>query len=139
MGSFSFGSKDISEWRSTGVYIYSSRSNMNALANSKTDLPNLKDDGRMHVYLSGNHKVIIPNNKNAINIYCIYKLDPMASSRDTTFTIENALFGAMQITKDADTSKYEYKGYGTCLDERSEFGHTVTEGDFAILQTLETF
>ena len=55
MGSFGFGSKDISEWKSTGIYNYSSRSNMNALANSKNDLPNSKNDGSMHVYLSGNH------------------------------------------------------------------------------------
>ena len=103
MGSFGFGSKDISEWKSTGIYNYSSRSNMNALANSKNDLPNLKNDGRMHVSLSGNHfqqnKVIIPNNNNAINIYCVYKLNPIASRRDTSFTIQNALFGAMQILK----------------------------------------
>ena len=82
---------------------------MNALANPKNDLPNLKNDGRMHVYLSDNHfqqnKVIIPNNKNN-NIYCVYKLDPIASGRDTSFTIQNALFGAMQITKNAtDNSK----------------------------------
>ena len=135
MGSFSFSSKDISAWKSAGIYNYSSRSNMNALANSKNDLPNLKNDGRMHVYLSGNHfqqnNVIIPNNNNAINIYCVYKFDSIASSRDTTFTIQNALFGAMQITKNADTSKYDYKGYGICFDERSEFGHTITEGGFA--------
>ena len=37
----------------------------------------------------------------------------------------------MQITKNADTSKYDYKGYGICFDERSEFGHTITEGGFA--------
>ena len=42
MGSFGFGSKDISELKSTGFCNYSSRSNMNALANSKNDLPNLK-------------------------------------------------------------------------------------------------
>ena len=136
MGSFRFGSKDISEWKSTGIYNYSSRSNVNALANSKNDLPNLKNDGRMHVYLSGNHfqqnKVIIPNNNNAINIYCVYKLDPIASGRDTAFTVQNALFGAMQITKNAtDNSKNNYKGYGICFDERSEFGHTITEGGFA--------
>ena len=135
MESFSFGSKDISAWKSTGIYNYSSRSNMNALANSKNDLPNVKNDGRMHVYLSVNHfqqnKVIIPNNNNAINIYGVYKLDPIASSRDTSFTIQNALFGAMQITKNAnDNSKNNYKGYGICFDERSEFGHTVTEGGF---------
>ena len=107
MGSFGFGltSKDISEWKSTDIYNYSSDSNMNAFANAKSNLPNLKNDGRIHVYLSGNHfqqnKVIIPNNNNVINIYCVYKLDPIASSRDTSFTIQNALFGAMQITKNA--------------------------------------
>ena len=41
---------------------------------------------------------------NAINIYCVYELDSIASSRDTSFTIQNALFGAMQITKNATDS-----------------------------------
>ena len=137
MGSSGFGltSKDISEWKSTGIYNYSSDSNMNAFANAKSNLPNLKNNGRMHVHLSGNHfqqnKVIIPNNNDAINIYCIYKLDPIASSRDTSFTIKNALFGAMQITKNAtDNTKNNYKGYGICFDERSQFGHTIAEGGF---------
>ena len=35
----------------------------------------------------------------------------------------------MQITKNAtDNSKNNYKGYGICFDEGSEFGHTITEG-----------
>ena len=106
---------------------------MNAVANAKSNLPNLKNDGRMHVHLSGNHfpqnKVNIPNNGNVINIYCVYKLDPIASSRDTSFTIQDALFGAMQITKNAtDNSKNNYKGYGICFDEGSQFGHTISEG-----------
>ena len=106
MGSFEFGltSRDISEWKSTGIYNYSSNSNMNAVANAKSNLPNLKNDGRIHVHLSGNHfqqnVVGIPNNGNVVNIYCVYKLDPIASSRDTSFTIQNALFGAMRIIKD---------------------------------------
>ena len=91
----------------------------------------------MCVYLQGSHfqqnSVLTTNNdhvidNNAVNIYIVYKLDPIASSRDTTFTIQNALFGAMQINKNADTSKYNYKGYGICFDERSQFGHTITEG-----------
>ena len=79
IGSFGFGltPKDISEWKSTGIYNYSSDSNMNAVANAKTTLPNLKNDGRMHVHLSGNHfqrnVVGITNNGNVINIYCVYK------------------------------------------------------------------
>ena len=77
---------------------------------------------------SNNDHVI---NNNVINIYIVCKLDPIASSRDTTFTIKNALFGAMQITKNTDASKCDYKRYGICFDERSEFGHTITEGGFA--------
>ena len=37
----------------------------------------------------------------------------------------------MQITKNADTSKYDYKGYGICFDEGNQFGHTITGGGFA--------
>ena len=64
----------------------------------------------MYVYLKGSHfqqnNVLTSNsdhviNTNVINIYCVYKLDPIASSRDTSFTMQNALFGAMQITKNA--------------------------------------
>ena len=87
----------------------------------------------MNVHLSGNHfqqnKVNISNNGNVFNIYCVCKFDSIASIRDTSFTIQNALFGAMQITKNAtDSSKNNYKGYDICFDERSQFGHTVTEG-----------
>ena len=82
MGSFGFGltSRDITEWKSTGIYNYSSDSNMNAFANAKSNLPNLKNDG--YVHLSGNHfqqhKVNSPNNGNVINIYCVCKLDSIA-------------------------------------------------------------
>ena len=109
---------------------------MNAVVNAKSNLPNLKNNGRMHVHLSGNHfqqnLAGIPNNGNVINIYCVYKLNPIASSRDTSFTIQDALFGAMQITKNAtDNSKNNYKGYGICFDERSQFSHTTTEDGIA--------
>ena len=100
-------------------------SNINAVGNSKSVLPELKNDGRMHVSLSGNHfqqnKVIIPNNNTVVNIYCVYKIDSIASTRDDTFTVQNALFGAVEITKNADTSKYNYKGYGICFDEGGTF------------------
>ena len=33
----------------------------------------------------------------------------------------------MQLTKNADTSKYHYKGYGICFDESEQFTHTITE------------
>ena len=61
-------------------------------------------------------------NNDIINIYCVYKLDPISSSKDNTFTVQNALFRSVQITKNADTSKYKYKGYGICFDEGGTFG-----------------
>ena len=132
MGSFQFTNGKIYTWKSTGIFNYSDNSNMNAVRDASGNLPFLVNDGRMHVYLNGNHfkqnRVIIPNNDNVINIYFVYEIRLIASNRDTTFTIQNALFGAMQITKNAtNNSKNNYKGYGICFDERSQFGHTITE------------
>ena len=125
MGSVQFTAGKISTWKSTGIFNYLGNSNINSFKNSGNDLPALKNDGRMYASLSGNHfqqnKVIIPNNNNVINIYCVYQLDPIASTRDKTFTIQNALFGAMEITRNTDTSKYKYKGYGICFDSGEAF------------------
>ena len=134
MDSFNFTSKKISKWKSTGIFIFSDDSSMKGIEDTKTKLPELKNDGRMHVYVQGNHfqqnNVIIPNNNNVINIYVVYKLDPISSTRNTYYTIQNALFGAMKITKNTDSSKNTYTGYGLCFDEGGEFGHTVRQGNF---------
>ena len=50
--------------------------------------------------------------------------------RNNEFTIQNALFGAIEITKNANTSKYKYKGYGICFDESEEFTYVRKEGNF---------
>ena len=114
---------------------------MKGIENTKNEMPILKHDETSYVYLQGNNfqqnNVLTSSNDhvvntNVVNIYIVYKLDPLASTRDKSFTIQNALFGAMQITKNAtDNDKNNYKGYGICFDERSEFGHTITEGGFA--------
>ena len=96
MGSFRYTTNRISAWKSAGIFNDFDNSSMNAVVDTSGNLPDLKNDGRMHIYLSVNYfkqdRTHIPNNNNAINIYCVYKLDPIASSRDTTFTIQNALF-----------------------------------------------
>ena len=140
VNSFIFNNEKISKWESTGVFNCSDYYSMNGIKDTKNETPILKNDERMYVYLKSSHfqqnNILTSNNDhvintNVINIYCVYKLDPIASSRDKSFTIQNALFGAMQITKNAtDNSKNNYKGYGICFDERSEFGHTITEGGF---------
>ena len=112
---------EISEWKLTGIFIYSNDSSMRGIEDTKTKLPESKNDGRMYVYLQGNHfqqnDIITPNNKNVINIYVVYKLDRISSTRNTDYTIQNALFGAMKITKNIDYSKNNYTGYGLCFDE----------------------
>ena len=141
VGSFILNNKNISKWESTGVFNSSDYYSMNGIENTKKKMPILKNDERLYVYLQGNHfqqnNALTSNNdnvinKNVVNIYIVYKLDPLASTRDKSFTIQNALFGAMQITKNAtDNDKNNYKGYGICFDERSEFGHTITQDGHA--------
>ena len=98
---------------------------MTSVKNTSGDLPELKVYDDLYVYLSGNHfqqnKADMSNNIMINIMYCVYKLDPISSSRDDTFTVQNVLFGAMQITKNADTSKYKYEGYGICFDEGGSF------------------
>ena len=48
-------------------------------------------------------------------------LDTFASTRNTDFTIQNALVGAVNVTKNADISKNKYEGYGLCFDEGDTF------------------
>ena len=112
----------ISTWKSTGSF----SNKMIAVKNARGNLPKLEIFNDYRVHLSGNHfqqnKADVINNL-AVNIYCVYKLDPISSSRDDTFTVQNALFGSMKITKNTDTSKYKYKGYGICFDEGSSFSN----------------
>ena len=152
LGSFDFNVNKISKWKSTGIFNhfsnskYFTSSGMNAVGDASGHLPDLKNDGRMYVYLSGNHFhqniVIIPNNNNnnnnnnnVINIYCVYQIGSISSSRDDTFTIQNALFGAMQISKNDDTSKYKHKGYGICFDE----GGTFSKGNISNCKNVLIF
>ena len=98
---------------------------MRGIEDPKTKLTELKNDGRMHFSLFGNYfeqnKVIIPNNNNVINIYCVYELRQVNIPLIIEFAILNALFGAMEITKNANTSKYKFKRYGICFDKGGSF------------------
>ena len=126
----------INAWKSTGIFSSgSSSNNMIAVKNASGDLPKLRVADDYYVNLSGNHfqqnKTNVFNIYNNIvtNIYCVYKLDSISSSRDSTFTVQNALFRSIQITKNADTTKYKYEGYGICFDEGDTFNiGNITNG-----------
>ena len=136
VNSFAFNGKKITNWRSTGIFNYSDYYTMNGIEGTKTNLPILTNNKETYFLLQGNYfqqndNIIIPNNnKNVINIYVVYKLDPISSTRNTDYAIQNSLFGAMKITKNANYSKNNYTGYGLCFDEGGEFGQTVKQGNF---------
>ena len=102
--------------------------------NIKLLSPNIKNDSKgLHVFFNGGnylHQDIIAIPNNVINIYCVYELDPIDFSRSNEFTNQNAFFGAIEITKNANASKYKYKGYGICFDGSEEFTQVQKEGNF---------
>ena len=129
--SLSYG---ISKWKSKNIYDPSIKNVLFPVQNIKLLSLNIKNDSKgLHVFFNGGdylHQDIIAIPNNVINIYCVFELDPIDFSRNNEFTIQNALFGAIEITKNANTSKYKYKGYGICFNESEEFTHVRKEGNF---------
>ena len=124
--SFKYTSGKINLWKSTGLNNYSRDSDMDAVSVATTSLPPLIDNGRMSVRLEGAYfkqmRLLRPNNDNIVNIYIVYLIDRISNSRNTDYTVQNALFGGVKITKNAtDTSKHKYEGYGICFDEGGMF------------------
>ena len=134
LNSFKILSYGISRWKSKNIYDPSIKNVLYPVRNIKLLSPNIKNDSKgQHVFFNGGsylHQDIIAIPNNVINIYCVYELDPIDFSRNDEFTIQLALFGAIEITKNANTSKYKYKGYGICFDESEEFTHVRKEGNF---------
>ena len=55
-----------------------------------------------------------------VNIYIVYNLQKRINN-NPDFNLENCLFGAVKITKNVDTSLYNYSGYGIGFDSGSSF------------------
>ena len=52
--SFFFNNKKILKWKSTGIFNYSDYYSMKSIENTKKEMPILKNDERLYVYLQGN-------------------------------------------------------------------------------------
>ena len=50
-----------------------------------------------------------------------YELDTWSRDLNTDFTSKDWLFGAVNLTKNANPDKYFYSGYGTGFDSCSHF------------------
>ena len=69
-----------------------------------------------------NGDCLIKNNisvpKKVINLHISYTVGPQLR---TYFTLGNFLFESVKLSKNANSDKYNYNGYGTGFDSRSEF------------------
>ena len=137
--SFKYTAGKINLWKSTGIHNYTRNSDMDAVSVTSADLPSLVDNGRMSVNFDGCYfrqtKLVRPNNNNVINIYCVDSLERITNLRNTDYTVKNALFGGVEITKNSsDTSNHVYKGYDLCFDDGGTFSMgNITNGRNVII------
>ena len=122
-GSFNRTGGNINYWESTGIH-NKTNINLNSVANSSSALPGVVNkNNRLNVSFNGN---LLKQNKiayyhhNLINFHIVYKLQKR-SNDNPDFALENSLFGNLEITKNVDTSKYNYSGYGISFDSNRAF------------------
>ena len=59
-----------------------------------------------------------------MNIYIVYKIIRIANingNRNSNLAVQNALFGAVDLTRNADVNKYKYSRYAIAFDRTSRF------------------
>ena len=112
-------------WISTEIHNDSKSSDLFSVKNGKSGSPALRNqNNRLSVSFKGNY---MKENKldythlGVVNIYIVYRLDKINSDRNTEFTIQNLLFGAMKITKYSNESHNKYNGCGICFDSSAAF------------------
>ena len=82
------------------------------------------DNARIKVKLNGNllnQNKVTYNHGPIVNIYVVYRLIP--ATKDSSVPLQNCLFGAVKLAKNADIDKYKYSGYGIGFDSRESFSH----------------
>ena len=60
------------------------------------------------------------NHGKTVNFYIVYDLKSTLNY-NADFTLENCLFGAVKLTKNADVDKYKYFEYGIRFDGKRFF------------------
>ena len=61
--------------------------------------------------------------RNIINIYIVYEINKNDNT-SSDLALENCLFGAVSLTKNADIDNYKYSGYGIGFDGHGFFSHS---------------
>ena len=111
--------KKISSWKSKGLSdeVLKRSINNNSIARKLEYV-----DKNMFVKFNGSCLIKqdkFTSNRKIFNIYIVYDLDSDLDNFDPT--LENCLFGAVKLTKNIDTNKYKYSGYGIGFDSKGTF------------------
>ena len=59
--------------------------------------------------------------KQVVNLYTVYEINLWPFTFGQNFTLGNTLFRAAEFTKNADSDKYKYSGYGIGFDASESF------------------
>ena len=103
VNSMKFDISGILEWKPKYIYDSLNKNVLNSVRNTKTVSPNIKKyiNGQLYVSFNGNYfkqdPITIPNN--VINIYVVYKLDPISSTRNTDYTMKMLYLGLRKLLK----------------------------------------
>ena len=65
------------------------------------------------------------NHGKVVNIYIVYEISKSIDISNYP-TLENCLFRAVSLTKNADIDKYKYSGYGIGFDRHKSFSFPGT-------------
>ena len=65
------------------------------------------------------------NHEKLVNIYIVYDISKIINISDYP-TLKNCLFGAVSLTKNSDTNRYKYSGYGIGFDRHGRFSFPGT-------------
>ena len=113
--------KSISSWKSEGL----SDETIKPPATSDITLTPLIDycGNKVNVKFNGTilrQREMSYTHGTTVNIYIVYWLGTSSSHTDDP-ALQNCLFGAVTLTKNADIDKYGYSGYGIGFDKKSSF------------------
>ena len=113
----------VSSWKSKGSSAETIKP-ATASDNSLTPTINYYYTSKVRIKFTGscflNNLVISYTHRKIVNIYIVYELGASTSNNNDP-TLKNCLFGAVTLTKNTDSDKYGYSGYGTGFDRRSSF------------------
>ena len=88
------------------------------------------DNARIKVKFNGDllklNKVTY-NHGPIVNIYIAYRIIP--TTKDSSVSLQNCLFGVVKLTKNADIDKYKYFGHGIGFDSTGSFSYPLCLGN----------